>query len=66
MSDFKKTIIDALDLLRRKEESNRAFFKVKAYKKVIEELREHIRMRAMGQRVEVIDSIEGVERLLAA
>lgn len=29
------------------------------------QLREHIRMRAMGQRVEVIDSIEGVERLLA-
>lgn len=26
--------------------------------------REHQRMRAMGQRVEVIDSIEGVERLL--
>lgn len=29
-----------------------------------EQLREHTRMRAMGQRVEVIDSIEGVERLL--
>lgn len=28
------------------------------------QLREHQRMRAMGQRVEVIDSIEGVERLL--
>lgn len=28
------------------------------------QLREHERMRAMGQRVEVIDSIEGVERLL--
>lgn len=27
--------------------------------------REHERMRAMGQRVEVIDSIEGVEELLA-
>jgi hypothetical protein len=26
--------------------------------------REHQRLRAMGQRVEVIDSIEGVERLL--
>lgn len=26
--------------------------------------REHARMRAMGQRVEVIDSIEGVEELL--
>lgn len=29
------------------------------------QLREHERMRAMGQRVEVIDSIEGVEALLA-
>ncbi len=29
------------------------------------QLREHERMRAMGQRVEVIDSIEGVDDLLA-
>jgi len=29
------------------------------------QLREHERMRAMGQRVEVIDSIEAVDRLLA-
>lgn len=29
------------------------------------QLREHKRMRAMGQRVVVIDSIEGVEALLA-
>lgn len=29
------------------------------------QLREHERMRAMGQRVVVIDSIEGVEELLA-
>ncbi len=29
------------------------------------QLREHGRMRAMGQRVVVIDSIEGVEELLA-
>lgn len=28
------------------------------------QLREHVRMRAMGQRVVVIDSIEGVEELL--
>jgi hypothetical protein len=28
------------------------------------QLREHARMRKMGQHVEVIDSIEGVERLL--
>lgn len=28
------------------------------------QLREHARMRKMGQRVEVIDSIEGVEALL--
>jgi len=29
------------------------------------QVREHARMRAMGQRVVVIDSIEGVEELLA-
>lgn len=29
------------------------------------QLREHERMRKMGQRVEVIDSIDGVEELLA-
>jgi len=29
------------------------------------QLREHDRMRSMGQRVEVIDSIEAVDRLLA-
>ena len=29
------------------------------------QLREHTRMRAMGQRVVVIDSIEGVEELLS-
>lgn len=30
-----------------------------------QQLREHERMRAMGQRVVVVDSIEGVESLLA-
>jgi len=39
MTDFKTTIIATLDLLRRKEEANRAIFKAKAYKKAIEELR---------------------------
>lgn len=29
------------------------------------QLREHARMRAMGQRVEVIDSLRGVEELLS-
>lgn len=29
------------------------------------QVREHERMRAMGQRVEVIDSLEGVEELLS-
>lgn len=29
------------------------------------QLREHVRMRRMGQRVEVIDSIEGVDGLLS-
>lgn len=31
----------------------------------LHQLREHDRMRAMGQRVEVIDSLEGVEALLS-
>jgi hypothetical protein len=30
------------------------------------QLREHARMRKMGQRVEVIDSLEGVEALLCS
>ena len=40
---------------------------LKATGKVAEphQLREHIRMRAVGQRVVVIDSIEGVDALLA-
>lgn len=29
------------------------------------QLREHARMQAMGQRVEVVDSIEGVDEVLA-
>lgn len=29
------------------------------------QIREHARMRAMGQRVEVIDSFEGVDQVLA-
>jgi hypothetical protein len=40
---------------------------LKAPGKVAEphQLREHVRMAAMGQRVEVIDSLAGVEGLLA-
>ena len=60
MSDFKKTIIDALDLLRRKEESNRAFFKVKAYKKVIEEL------RLVDRPIKTIDDLDGMPGVGAA
>lgn len=39
MSDIKQTIITALDVLRRREEANRAYFPMKAYKKAIEELK---------------------------
>jgi DNA polymerase/3'-5' exonuclease PolX len=60
MSDFKKTIIDALDLLRRKEESNRAYFKVKAYKKVIEEL------RLVDRPIQTIDDLDGMPGVGAA
>ena len=31
----------------------------------VQQLREHDRMRAMGQRVEVIDSVDGVTELLS-
>jgi hypothetical protein len=43
------------------------WIELKATGKVAEphQLREHKRMRDMGQRVEVIDSIEGVDALLA-
>lgn len=54
MTDFKTTIIDALDMLRRKEESARAYFKVKAYKKVIEEL------RLLDKPIKTIDDLDGV------
>jgi len=60
MTDFKKTIIDALDMLRRKEESARAFFKVKAYKKVIEEL------RLIDKPIHTIDDLDGVPGVGAA
>ena len=39
--------------------------KAPGVKPEVHQLREHERMRAMGQRVVVIDSIDGVEELLA-
>lgn len=39
MSNVKATIMDALTALMKRETLNKAFFKVKAYKKVIEELK---------------------------
>lgn len=52
---------------RDREENPTIWVELKATGKVAEphQLREHKRMRAMGQRVLVIDSIEGVEALLA-
>jgi hypothetical protein len=52
---------------RDREENGTIWVELKATGKVAEphQLREHIRMRAMGQRVVVIDSIEGVDALLA-
>ena len=48
------------------EEGNATWVELKApgVKAEPHQLREHERMRAMGQRVVVIDSIEGVEELL--
>jgi DNA polymerase/3'-5' exonuclease PolX len=54
MTDFKKNIIEALDLLRRKEELARAFFKVKAYKRVIEEL------RLIDKPIRTLDDMDGI------
>jgi hypothetical protein len=34
-------------------------------KPTVQQLREHDRMRAMGQRVEVVDSLKGVTELLS-
>jgi hypothetical protein len=47
--------------------NNAAWVELKSPGKVPEphQAREHERMRAMGQRVEVIDSLEGVEALLS-
>jgi len=39
MSDVKATIIEALGVLMKRETFNKAFFKVRAYKKVVEELK---------------------------
>jgi len=55
------------EVQRRVEGVGRSFFvELKAPNKKPDphQLREHERMRALGQRVEVIDSIEGVDRLL--
>lgn len=53
--------------LRCDHEKQTIFVELKATGKKPEshQLREHERMRAMGQRVEVIDSIEGVDWLLS-
>ena len=59
--------ISTVQPLRLATTSRTVFVELKApgIKPEAHQLREHERMRAMGQRVEVIDSIEGVERLLA-
>ena len=57
MSDMKSKIIDALDVLRRREVAARAFFKAKAYAKVIEELR--ISKKEITK-LEDIDELPGV------
>jgi hypothetical protein len=59
--------ISAVQPLRPATPPRTVFVELKApgIKPEPHQLREHERMREMGQRVEVIDSIEGVERLLA-
>lgn len=57
MSDIKAKIIDALGALLKRETLNKAFFKVKAYKKVIEELKISVKPIT---KIEDMDSIPGV------
>lgn len=57
MSDIKAKIIEALDILRKREVSNKSFFKAKAYAKVVDELR--ISKKEINK-LEDIDTIPGV------
>lgn len=57
MSDIKAKIMDALTTLMKRETLNKAFFKVKAYKKVVEELK--ISDKPITK-IEDIDTIPGV------
>jgi DNA polymerase/3'-5' exonuclease PolX len=54
MADFKGRLIEALDVLRRRELSDKAFFKAKAYAKVIDEL------RISAKPIEKIEDIDGM------
>jgi DNA polymerase beta len=57
MSDIRSKIIEALDVLRRREVSAKSFFKARAYAKVIDELRiSKQEIRAL----EDIDTVPGV------
>jgi len=57
MADFKARIIEALDVLRRRELSDKAFFKAKAYAKVIQELRI---FEGSIEKLEDVDAVPGV------
>jgi len=54
MSDIKQKIIDALEILKRRDTLAKEFFKVKAYKKAIDEL------KVLNKPVLSIDDIKGI------
>ena len=56
MTDYKQTIIDALDVMRRRDVAEKQTFKARAYAKVIDQLKLKSAIRSM----EDIEGITGV------
>jgi DNA polymerase/3'-5' exonuclease PolX len=57
MTDFKQTIIDALDVLRKRDVANKEPFKARAYSKVINQLKAHEGAITSYEDVRLIDGI---------
>ena len=54
MADIKSKIIDALNILIKRDSAEKKVFQVRAYKKVIEEL------QALGKPIEKLENIDGI------
>lgn len=63
----RRTPLDSLDLMHKDDYPRTIWIELKApgEKPKPHQAREHERMRKMGQRVEVVDSFERVDRVLA-